>query len=454
VTVGPARAVALLAALGCAACTSAPRAHVQRQAVADRHPRSATEASLSGSADADHDGALDSDERLLGRDLHASRVIYVAPYGDDSAPGNFRRPRRSLQAAVDVAPDGAAILVLPGHYAGAVLTTAYRRRVTIEGVPRRGSEPSVAGVEIWGGRRIAVRGLRLTATSQVTSHPTLKAAQPARDVVFARNDIVVPRGLCLRIRSGARHVSVVSNHIHDCATGIGGPNTPELSSRITIVGNVLERFSADAIQFGAWNRVTIADNVIQDIHDPTGVVHNDAIQLTGTSSHVTIARNLLRHSSQLLFVQPAVGPIVDVSVEDNLIYGASAYAVQLQGSSGVRFVHNTVWASHYGGVLLREGTGTAGPLVPTDSVIARNVLSGYGTTGGARAARFAGNLVASRPGVRGDRNVIRRPRFIDAAAGDYRLRRMPIRGVGVRFSRVKWKPRDPTAFLVSGRPGR
>lgn len=406
-------------------------------------------AGCGGGVDRDHDGALDSDEKALGLDLHASRVIYVAPGGDDHAAGTWQHPRRSLQTALNGAPGGAAILVLPGDYPSVQVTRIFPSTVGVYGIARDGRRPRVAGVEIWGARGLAIHSLDLTATSQVTSHPTLKARQPAGDIVFAGNDMSSPGHVCLRIRSGSTRISVVGNHIHDCSTGIGGPGTPEVSRGIVIRRNLLERFSADGIQFGAWDDVSITDNVVQDVRDPAGLVHNDAIQFTGASANVVVARNLLRDSSQLLFVQPAIGRIEGVTASDNLMYNARAYAVQIQGTPGVRFTHNTVWASHYGAVLLREGAGKDGSVVPDDAVVSDNVLEGFGVTGGAAPRSFDRNLLGSAASVEGSDNVVQAPRFRDPPSGDYRLDGSPLAGVGVDFSSVRWDPARPNAVLAT-----
>lgn len=371
--------------------------------------------------DQDGDGALDSDEALLGVDLRATRVLYVAPDGDDMASGTYAAPLATLQRALTIATGGETILVLPGMYPAATTTSKYSATVGVYGVPRGGTQPEIAGLDIMGAQHLLLRGLKFTATAQVTSHPTLKAAQPAIDIHFDDDDLTYPEGLCLRIRSGATDVQVRDSQIHDCQTGIGGPVTDDQSSGITIANNVLAHFAQDAIQFGTWDNVDITGNVIGYVQDPAGVVHNDVIQFTGGSSHVVIRDNTLHDSAQLLFVQPAFGLIDDVDVENNVMHGARAYAVQIQGSTHVRFIHNTVWDSHYGGVLLREGTSPAGTIVPTDTVITDNVLSGYGTTGAAHAAVFARNVVATDPHIAGQDILIAAPEFRDAPSGDFAL---------------------------------
>lgn len=378
------------------------------------------------SADADNDGILDTDERLIGLDprqpLGAKRVTYVAPTGDDKAAGDAAAPLRSLDEAVKASAGGEAIVVLPGTYERVIDTVARSSRVTIYGVPRSGVKPEVAGVEVWGGSFLTVRGVKITAPSQVTSHPTLKERQPAHDVEFDKVEMVVTDNPALRIRSGAWNVIVRDSWIHDSYGGIAGPNTPNKSRQITILRNRLQRFRSDAIQFGQWDDVLIQGNKIANTKDPAGKLHNDGIQFTGGSSHVIIRGNVLRDSdAQLLFVQPAFGPIDDLLVENNLIHGAGAIAVQIQGASRTRIINNTIWESAYGGLLVRGPTIWKYGVTSRDAIVANNILSAFGVANGAGVAYFGHNLLGKRSIVPGNANIVADPRFVNPKRGDFSL---------------------------------
>ena len=117
----------------------------------------------------------------------------------------------------------------------------------------------------------------------------------------------------------------------------GETGTGTQCNNINILNNHLENFTGDAIQFGTWSNVTIDGNTIENMIDAAGnTYHNDGIQFTGNTQNATITNNYVAHSSgQLMLIQPAVGPIDNVVVENNVVWdtniGNGGYAIQSQG---------------------------------------------------------------------------------------------------------------------------
>jgi parallel beta helix pectate lyase-like protein len=372
----------------------------------------------SSSADTDNDGALDVDEQLIGEDPQApypGRVIYVSNGGSNANPGTKAQPIATLQRAFDMTIGGELVLFEPGTYGD--YATAKDKKVRTSttrfvGLCRPGAPVKIDGFQAHGGKHLDLSRFIFTNDVVLTDdafHGPVEIA--TADYRLHHNVFKNPwgSGTALMIRSGAHRIVVEDNEIDGWTTGIGGPNTAgKFSSDITIRRNVIRNLRSDGIQFGFWNNVLIEANDIGQMADPE--IHNDGIQFTGGSSHVVIRRNRLHHSEhgQLLLVQPAFAPIDDVLIENNLLHDAAGYAVQIQGSTNTRFVNNTVWFSGYGGLLLRP----YGSTVPTDYVVANNVLYGYDLDG-VTPAVFVGNIT---------RYAIPDPGFVDVTGRDFRLR--------------------------------
>jgi hypothetical protein len=132
------------------------------------------------------------------------------------------------------------------------------------------------------------------------------------------------------------------------------------------------------------------------MRDPAGQIHNDGIQLTGYSQGIRITGNRMSDSRhQLIFMQDALGPIDDVSVENNLLVRAGGVALQSQGITAARIVNNTIWNNGVAGLWLTPGFERNGVRVmPTDTVVANNVVQKFELLGGVTVATAAGNVTS------------------------------------------------------------
>lgn len=290
---------------------------------------------------------------------------------------------RSLNATLAAARDGGVIRLGARSYPASTITTRYPRRLTIDA---RGA--TVAGLDLRGAANITIRGGRFTGPVRIES--TSGTTGSPADITIEGAEMT---GGCLTILNRATSIALLDSHLHDCDTGIAGPGRPTAqlaSSGIRVQGNTIERMRADGIQFGDWNHVVIAGNAIRDIADPRRVIHNDAIQLTGGSTDVTIDHNrLARSAAQLILVQAAIRPISDVRVTRNIAAPAGAVAIQSQGATRASYEHNLICGGD-GGLWLRSGPGGA---APTDTVVRDNVMSSFQQMEGARAATHTGNRI-------------------------------------------------------------
>lgn len=358
----------------------------------------------------------------------AAPVVHVSPSGGDGADGTTAQPLRTVDAALAKIPGGGTVLVAPGRYPPIRDITVHARPVTVMG---EASRPRFSGIELYGAQNLRLVHLAVRGGVLISSHPVLKERQVAAHVQLRDSLITDPstyarsqESACVQVRAGARDVALLNNVIQRCGAGIGGGGPVDVpSTHIQMRGNLLQDFSADAMQLGRWHRVVIDRNVIRHVRDPRRFVHNDAIQFVGGDQHVAITNNEIADSvGQLLFFQTTqpgpVGANSDVLVANNLIHGAGGFAIQSQGVTRARYLNNTVWDAHTGALLLRKS-----PLqqaAPHDTVVVNNILDGFGLYEGATARVLLGNITAkgtlSGPGMR-----LAVPRFINSRHDDFRL---------------------------------
>jgi uncharacterized protein DUF1565 len=354
----------------------------------------------------------------------ATSTLYVTPTGSDTAAGTSAAPLKTLGAALGRATGGERIELAPGSYPLARDTKVRTTDVLIAGAGT--GSTSVAGLEIFGGQHLRFFDMRFTGPVTIQGHPTKHAAQPATAVAIGSSEFTTS-GTCLTIKEGSQEVSLVNSWLHGCYSGVVGPGNPYISRGIQITGNTIEQIKSDGIQFGAWSDVDIADNVIRDVKDPAGVIHNDGIQMTGSSADVRIERNDVRRSgTQLIFIQDAIGPIDHVDVVDNLLATAPAVALQSQGATRSSFINNTIWDAKDGGLWIRAGYVRNGvSVVPTDTVMVNNLATTIRVMEGAVTATSAGNVM-QKPSYSGvaipaGTVTVADPGFVARTAGDYRL---------------------------------
>jgi Right handed beta helix region/Protein of unknown function (DUF1565) len=383
----------------------------------------------------------------------SGRVLVVTPDGDDGGAGTPASPLRTIGRALSVARGGARIQVAPGSYPAIRDTRAHARTVRVVGVGA--TRPRIAGAELAGARRIRFSRVRFTEPVLIRGDPVRGYRRPSMRIAFHRSAFRTSESAdagdaCLTIRDRSSFISVRRSKLGHCFSGIVGPgNSPSPhSSHIRIVRNLIQNVPGDGIQFGEWDDVKIARNVIRHMRDPEGEIHNDGVQFVGDSRRVRITRNRIYDSGgQLVFIQDAFGPIDDVLVSGNLLYGSDAIAIQNQGATDTRYLYNTIWDTRYGALLLRQGEGGA---TPRDTVVVGNILESFEASEGARARYRDYNLIQQHQGTPAPHERVGlSPRFRNARGGDYRLSR---RSPAVRRGERRWAPRRDLDGRVRRRP--
>jgi hypothetical protein len=350
-------------------------------------------------------------------------AIHVAPTGDDRAAGTEGAPLATLTEALSRAAGGETIAVAPGSYPAASDKRARTKTVTVVGPG--GGQAQIAGLYIAGGQELTLTGLSFTGGVSARYDTVRRLAQPARNIVFSNDDFTAPGGGCLGARNGVQGFTVTASRIHDCENGFGaaaGPTIPR-STGLTFTNNVFEHFSGDAIQFGNWDQVRITGNTIRDMRDPAGSNHNDGIQLTGYVEGVVIAGNRMSDSRhQLIFMQDALGPIDDVTVQNNLLLRAGGVAVQSQGVTAAKIVNNTIWDNGVAGLWLTPGFDRGGVRVmPTDTVVANNIVQKFELLGGVGVATAVGNVTACNAVLAPGSTCLRDVGFDSSSSEPFRL---------------------------------
>jgi hypothetical protein len=96
----------------------------------------------------------------------------------------------------------------------------------------------------------------------------------------------------------------------------------------------------------------------------------------------------------LILIQDAMAPVNNVRIQSNLLWNADGVGVQAGAATKLRFIHNTVWNTKLGGLWLWPGMGPNGTakIVPTDTVVANNVLASFLLKDTAKVASSAGNV--------------------------------------------------------------
>ena len=326
-------------------------------------------------SDTDADGLVDGDEVAVGLDPRVALdgpVVFVDDSGSDANPGTLKAPLGSIPAALQAAESGGTVLVMEGTYPGFQDRTARSDRIDLVGL---GSErPVIEGATLAGAQHLRFSHLSFSAQVMITDHPILGQAQPAAHIALNDCEVGAFTEKGIVVRDGSADVTIQRCHIHDVEMGIAGP--PGIRSEdIVIASNVIENLLVDGIQFASWTDVSIHDNVVRHMDHQDDNRHNDGIQVNGDAERIAIVRNRVYDSiGQLVLIggagTPEIGPIDDVLVENNVLHGCGAWAIQNRASNA-RYVHNTIWDCAIGGLVLPRNS-------PTDAVVVGNIIEKYG----------------------------------------------------------------------------
>ncbi len=382
-------------------------------------------------------------------------TYHVAPNGSDTSPGTLAAPFGTLQHAADLVLPGDTVLVRAGTYhqvvtvsrsgtAGAeIVFAAYPgERPVLDGAGLLGSEWLGGIVHVLNAAHIRVRGLTLTNAGpgiqaagilvEDSQHVTVEdnvtddttssgiGVWNCEDVTLQDNEVIraCTTGIQEQISvGGTRGFRVVGNRIHDAGgTDNGGEGIclKDGSSDGVVRGNtVWNQPKKPGIYVDAWDKHThdieVDGNVVHDCTDGIGL----ASEMGGLLERVRVTNNVCYRNAYLGLVvanygDSATHPMNDLRIVNNTFAG--------NGTSG--------W-----------GGGLAVDSREARSVVVRNnVVSGHPSFGilvalaiPAGVVTVDHNLIDAFMGdvgegeTRGTDAVEAEPRFVDAAAHDYRL---------------------------------
>jgi hypothetical protein len=373
---------------------------------------------------------------------HLIPVVTGSAPGDELQPLSLPAPSyqvstdAQLSAALQSAQPGQVIHLASGATFSHIVDTKARTGwVTLSGAGDS-QAPVIAGAHIEGGQFLRFTNVLFTQRLYVSYGPVLRYARPAENIQVLNSEFdcgatqTVGGGQAILVRQGSQNVTFSGDYIHDCTVGFASVSQDNQSSNIVLTHDTFQDFYGDAIDLGGLQNVVISDDVIADICHSAGMpYHDDGIQFFGNDTNVAITNNVIANSlDQLLFIQDAVagtntGSSVNsnILVENNLMYGDAAFAVQAQGALQTRFIDNTIWDNGDGSLLLRKSGYTK--IAPTDTVVTGNVLESYGTSG-VTPATEGDNLIehVSRSFSPGPGDIIGKPaQFVSETTGDFQL---------------------------------
>lgn len=348
-------------------------------------------------------------------------TYYVAPTGNDSAVGSSAAPWATLQKAVDTVGGGDTVLIAPGTY-DSFTDTRYHGTGARLTAKNQSKPPVIHGANLYGDAYLTLDHLTIDRVVTMGTHPTNKT-QFAHNLTFSNDTFPSSWGqTCLELDDGTYNVTIQRNKLSNCYTGVLGPGdgiadpaARPMTKNIKVLNNTMQHLTFAGMEIGNWNDSVIDGNVIRDVHDPNGVLHNDAIHVMGNSHRLKIRNNTLDDSVQMLFTENYLGANDGLTVTGNVITGGWAYSVQLSGTSNITFSNNTVWKSTYGVIFSAGASGTW-----AHNIIDRYVPGDGSGTMADSGYNLIGTLVGGFPTVTDLVGVD--PMFVGPANGDYHLK--------------------------------
>ena len=269
-----------------------------------------------------------------------ARTLCVTPSGSDPG-GSCDLSRATIQRAVDLAGPGDTVLVYPGTYAGARLTTSGRPAAPIT---LRAATAGTAAVDRPGPRNVHGSNLEIESWDGPVGHIVIRGLE----VHGAPSWGIDVRGTA----SGhAHHITIEHNRVHHCGRSTGRTGIFfAFTDDVRVVGNSSHHNGEHGVYLSnSGDRFTVAGNHLH--HNPGAGVHINGDASMGGDGRISggrIERNRIEANGTAGGAGINLDGVTDTLVSTNLIVENHATGIALFRQDGavctrrVRVINNTV----------------------------------------------------------------------------------------------------------------
>lgn len=315
-----------------------------------------------------------------------SEVIYVSTAGDDDAAGTSDAPLRTIQAALDVAASGAAVVVAAGEYGEELVID---RSVTVVGGGGSDVKVGVAGLSVVlhvSGQQTEARLVGLHIFGAVTASGLIKEATVVLEECIVQGGDVgldLNEGLGLVVAQGGRLV-LQGGQIG----GHAGTGVVAWEGAVEIHGTLVASNGMGGVVAQDASEPTVIDQAVITANLGFGVaamgsdlvLTRSTIELTlGFGDGVLAAASETRAAGEVLIGGPAACAVIGADDCANDIRDNQRFGVLVDGASG-GVVGNLVNGNGSGGVWLQHGDTT---FEVSGNTIADNRMVGVAVAAGA-----------------------------------------------------------------------
>ncbi|HEX8834131.1 MAG TPA: right-handed parallel beta-helix repeat-containing protein [Abditibacteriaceae bacterium] len=377
----------------------------------------------------------------------SGRVYYVSPTGSDTAEGSKTQPWKTIQKAANTLTAGDSVMIGAGVYrervaarksgeagrpisyiasSGAVMDglhapgyhlfdTNEQSYLNISGLKVQNALPEGTGIAVRGSRHVRVErchtfntansGIHVDYSSQVSvlNNEVEKGCQRGGE-----ETVSIKR---------SEYVEVNYNHVHH--TGHEGIDVKEGARYVDVIGNYVHHVERQGLYADAWDKPTSDIRFFNNIVHDCGFGFMLSSERAGLLSDVWFCNNVVYNNA---------GPGMGVAAwGEEYVTPATAQITK----KNLYFINNTIVnngkpGSPWGGGMYLETTKV------DNLVVKNNILSGNSgapilSRDGKRAtnAIIVNNLVFGEGNTNqpGTGNVTGDPLFVNAAKGDFRLRK-------------------------------